>query len=434
MLVVEAARDHGKSRLFSQCWPLFKLYTSKEPFNIALVSYSEDQAKKNLYYIRKQIGDRDGDGRPELQFLQPTSKAYIWDSSLLNCSNDSTIEAFGFGSSIRGGHYHLIVIDDPTKDAYTMSLDDQENFFYGVLLPALRTEGQLVVTGNPVAKQDLLARLEGNSGFTNKKFPVYDDKKTPLWPERYSLQEIEMRRNNMPPHIFAREYLLKRVNPADSKFKEEWIQYYERGEIERRPLYIVMSIDPAISPGGDALAAVITGTDKDGNTYVLERFAHRGDFKTGVERLIDLMVRHNPNRIGFEVFSFQKMYKIWLLEEMRKRNVNFFIEELGRDTRKTKAMRIESLQPKLANRRLFFLKEHRSMIDQLLLWDPISKTNDDDEIDALAWQVQMWRKPTGEYIAEEKPRAGSMGEAIMEIKRQEGMDWIHKLFEDIAHA
>lgn len=434
MLVVEAARDHGKSRLFSCSWPLYQVYRSKEPINIALVSYSEDQSRKNLAYIRKQIGDRPGDGLAELQFLQPKSKAYVWDQGFLNMSNDSTIEAFGFGSSVRGGHYHRIIIDDPTKDSYTMSIDEQENFLYGVLIPALRRDGQMVVVGNPVAKQDLMDRLEQNDAFKTFKFPAIDDKGKPLWPERYPLEWIEKKRQSMPAHIFAREYMLKRLNPADAKFKEEWIQYYEAHEISNRHLYRVMSIDPAISPGGDALAAVVTGTDKEGRTYVIEKFAHRGEFKVGIDLLIDLMIRHQPHRIGFEVFAFQKMYKIWLMEKMREKNINFSIEELGKDTKKTKAMRIEALQPKLANRKLFFLKEHRSMVDQLLFWDPISKTNDDDEIDALAWQVQMWRKPLGEFIPEEKIIPGTMGAAIDEISRSKGSDWLYRLFEDIAHA
>jgi hypothetical protein len=434
MLVVEAARDHGKSRLFSCSWPLYQLYRAKDPVNIALVSYSEDQSRKNLSYIRKQIGDRPGDGLAELQSLQPKSKAYVWDSGLLNMSNDSTVEAFGFGSSVRGGHYHYIIVDDPTKDAYTMPIDEQENFFYGVLIPALRRGGQLVVTGNPVAKQDLMDRLEQNPEFKTFKFPAIDEKGKPLWPERYPIDWIDTKRRSMPAHFFAREYLLKRLNPADSKFKEEWIQYYDPKDINPISMYRVMSIDPAISPGGDALAAVVTATDKNGNTYVLERFAHRGDFKTGIELLCDLMERQVPHRIGFEVFAFQKMYKIWLQERMKERKLNFSIEELGKNTMKTKAMRIEALQPKLANRKLFFLKEHRSLIDQLLLWDPISKNNDDDEIDALAWQVQMWRKPMGEYLPEEKWKAGTMGEAIGEIGERNRGHYLTKLFEDLAHA
>lgn len=398
------------------------------------MSYSEDQARKNLAFIRKQIGDRPDDGLPELRFLQPKSKAYVWDCSLLNMSNDSTIEAFGFGSSVRGGHYHKIIVDDPTKDAYTMSIEEQENFLYGVLMPALRAGGQLVVCGNPVAKEDLLERIERNSEFKTFKFPAIDERGNPLWPERLPLEAIQQKQRSMPTHFFAREYMLKRVNPNDAKFREEWIRYYERKETDNKPLFKVMTIDPAISPGGDALACITTGTDKDGNTYVLDRLSHRGEFKIGVEKLIDRMVAFEPNTIGFEIFAFQKMYKIWLEEEMRRRGVSFSFVELGRDSHKTKAMRIETLQPKLANRKLFFLKEHRPLVEQLLLWDPLSKRNDDDEIDALSMQVPLWRTPYGEPIKEEKYKPGSMGDAIAEVTSRNSQSWLAKMFEDLAHA
>src|SRR3990167_1879289 len=57
-LVVEAARDHGKSWPFSYAWPLFNVQRCRDPKNpvhIALVSYSEEQARKNLARIRKAI-------------------------------------------------------------------------------------------------------------------------------------------------------------------------------------------------------------------------------------------------------------------------------------------------------------------------------------------------------------------------------------------
>ena len=428
---MEASRDHGKSFIFSYGWPLYCCQKvkpgSRDIENIALVSYSEDQAKKNLVRIRKAI-----ETRPALKWLMPKSKAYVWESSQLNMSNECTIETFGFGSSMRGGHFTRIIIDDPTKDHWTISVQEQENFFFGVIGPALRRGGQLVVSGNPVDKQDLLSVLEANSEYPVFMYPVLNEKKEPLWPERYPLEEIEIRRRSMPAHIFSREYMLKRVSPNDAKFKEEWIHYYRPDDLNGKQLYKVMTIDPAISPGGDALACVVTGTDVKANTYVLDRFSHRGDFKSGITKLCDMMVNFSPDCIGFENFSFQRMYKVWLEEEMNRRGIHFGIIELGRDSSKSKSMRIEALQPKLASGRLFFRQEHRPLIDQLLLWDPLSKSNDDDEIDALAWQVKLWRSAIDEsgYVAYEAAKPGTFQEAFEEMGRRE-VHGIWKLFEDL---
>lgn len=432
--MVEAARDHSKSFTFSYTWPLFNLQrfhqrgaankADEGPETIALISYAEDQAKKNLARIRKAI-----EGSVELRWLLPKSKAYVWDAGMLNCSNDSTIETFGFGSSVRGGHYHRIIVDDPTKDHVTMSLAEQENFFFGVILPALRRGGQLVVTGNPVAKQDLLHKLEENKEFKFFKYPAFNESGQPLWPEQWDTDGLRAKQRMMPPHIWAREFMLKRISAADAKFREEWIKYYE---VAPKNLYKVMTIDPAISPGGDALAAVTSGTDNRDNTYILDRFAYRGEMKAGISKLIDMMVAQQPDRIGFETYAFQKMYKVWLEDEIKARGMYFCIEEVGRDSSKSKAMRIEALQPKLAQGKLFFKREHYPMVDQLLLWDPLSKTNDDDEIDALAWQVGMWRSHPDEITATNDPLPGTF-DAIAKAIIYGGRDknYLSRLFEDM---
>lgn len=429
MLAVEAARDHGKSFVFSYAWPLFRaqsIQVGQDPIAIALVSYSEEQARKNLARIRKAI-----ETKPELKWLLPKSKSSVWDAGMLNMSNEVTVEAFGFGSSVRGGHYHLIAVDDPTKDHFTMSMAEQENFLYGVLLPALRRDGQLTISGNPVEKHDLMERLEDNKEIPHFKYPAINEKGEALWPEQYDREALDARKRMMPVHVFSREYLLKRVSPADSKFKEDHIRYYKPDQIEGKSLYKVLTIDPAISPGGDALAAIATGTDAKDNTFVLGRYSHRGDFETGISQLCDFIQLHMPDVLGVETFAFQKMYRVWLLKALQAKGLNYAIKELGKDSKKTKAMRIESLQPKLAQGKLHFLREHGPLIDQILLWDPISKHNDDDEIDALAWQVGLWRTSMDEANAPaEGFKAGTMGEAIEELTMRE-LHGVAKLFEDL---
>ena len=427
-LLVEASRDHGKSWLFSYLYPLFSIQRIKNPkeaISIALISYSEEQAKKNLARIRKAI-----ESNPSLKWLMPKSKSYTWESGMLNMSNDCTVESFGFGSSIRGGHYHKVIVDDPCKDHGTMSVPEQENFLFGAVVPAVRRGGQIVVTGNPVDKQDFLEVIERNKEFKHFFYPCINEKGQPLWPEQYTLADLDEKRRMQPPHMWAREYMLKRVSSADSKFKEEWIKYYQDYQIQGR-LYKTMTIDPALSPGGDAMAAVVTGYDKDGNVFVLDRMSFHGDFKTGIGELCDFMERNFPDFIGCEDFAFQAMYRIWLEEEIERRGLPFHVQPIGRDSKKSKAARIEALQPKLAQGKLWFRQEHKPLIDQLLLWDPLSKHNDDDEIDALAWQVPLWTVPDP-GAEPEKPAyvEGSFNEAMAQSQRANLGQYAH-LWEDM---
>ena len=433
ILVVEAARDHGKSLFFSQSLPMFliqQIRKRSEGIYISLVSYSEDQAAKNLMAVRKTIEETE-----VLRWLLPKRKSDKWESHEIHTSNGCVVDVRGVGSSYRGRHPRLIVFDDPTKDHWTVGVREQEDFFYGVLTPAAGKYGQLIVVGNPVDKQDLLWSLESNPQYQVFKYPALDSQDVPLWTERYTYDDLMKIKKRIPYHLWMREYMLKRVSSNDQKFKEEWIKYYDSEDLGRTPLYKIMTIDPALSPGGDAMASVITGTSPERDTYVLERMSFRGDFRTGIDRLVDQMVEHEPDFIGIETFAFQAMYKIWLEEEIERRGLHFHVQELGKDSKRSKAARIESLQPKLSHGRLMFLPEHKPLVDQLLCWDPLSKSNDDDEIDALAWQVPLWEPAdSGEVEDSGEPKPGTFMDALYEMQSASPQHNKSRLFDDLRSS
>ena len=443
-LLVEASRDHFKSSFFSFALPLFWVQKVKDPrhaFGIALFAYSDGQSQKYIKRIRQEI-----ESNPWLKWLVPKSKSSVWDSTTLDMSNGCWIESYGFGSSFRGRHPKKILIDDPCKEqgSGAMSVEQQIQFFSGTIIPAVkkRGEGQIIVTGNPVDKMDFLSWLEENKAFHFAKYPAIDAQGQPLAPEHYDLAAIEDKRSIIPAHIFAREYMLHRVSAADARFREEWITYYTPDDhlisavdptLGTIPMYKVLTIDPALSPGGrgDAAACVVTGTSAK-YTDVLDLMLFRGPLDVGIGRMVDMMIKHQPDYIGFEEFAFQAMYRIALEEEICRRGLYFNIQAVGRDSKKKKAARIESLQPILSQRRLRFLKEHRPLVDQFLLWDPVSKTNDDDGIDALSWQVPLWRKPTAEReLARSEPTQGTFDWAFDQIRgRKMDASYVTRLFAD----
>jgi len=144
----------------------------------------------------------------------------------LEFANGCTLECFGFGSSIRGGHYHLFVIDDPCKDegSGSMDLQQQIKYFSSVMIPAVRKNGQLIVTGNPVDKHDFLEWFENNPKFLVKKYPAFDDNKIVLWPEQYTYEDLIDRMETIPQDVFEREYLLMRTIAGSTEFFEECIK------------------------------------------------------------------------------------------------------------------------------------------------------------------------------------------------------------------
>jgi hypothetical protein len=390
-LLIEASRDHGKSWVFSYGYPLFKIDNiawGQQPINIALISYSEEQAKKNLKRIRQAVEDK-----PSLRWLYPRKKYSTWDLGELNFSNGCTVDAYGMCSSMRGGHYHLIVVDDPCKDHNTISLDEQRNFFNGVAIPALRRDGQMVVVGTPVNVIDFLWVLEQNPKFPFYKFPAFNENGTPLWPEQYTVEDLQERKEIIGSNVFAREYMLERVNNEQSAFKKEWIKYYTE---KPDKCFRIMTVDPAMTEGGDAMGIVITDTDEKFNTYVVYRSSSHAPVRQNIDTIFELFTQYKPDIFGIETFVFQKMLKLWIEEEQDKRDIHFPIYELEKQgVRLTYKARILNLQPKIQSGKIFFRKDiDDPLVSQLLNWEPESKTNKDDELVALAYQVPFWEKPT----------------------------------------
>lgn len=389
-LLIEAHRDSWKSFFWSRAYPLFRA-VAQPGTTICLVSYSEAQARKNLYWIKQML-----ETLPHLQSFVPKGSSQTWQKTLLHLTNGSSIEAKGFGSAMRGGHYDYVVCDDILKDGSSMPHEDQENFFFGVISPACRKIGQIVVVGTPLEFGDLLEILEKGAIYFCKKYPVLVEGK--VWfDEEYSLENVENWKKEAPNYwYFAREYLLQRINPERAPFKDTWIRYYWPKELPDK-MFKVMTIDPALSEKGDHNGIIVTGTDKSNNTYILDSVKVRGELSTVVNRIFSIYEKHQPDFVGSEQFGFQKYLKFWLEDEMSKRNKFFQVVALESGQKKSKAMRILGLQPKIELGKVLFRKvEDLDLVNQLLAWDYARRDNEDDMIDALAYQVPLWQPPAKE--------------------------------------
>ena len=148
-----------------------------------------------------------------------------WGKTQLLFANGTTITSESFGSSVRGGHFDFLIIDDPVKDFGGMSREDQVDFFNGVFLPTLNPGGQIIAVGTPIDKRDLIYYLEHLPTYTRKKYPAIIEGK-PLWPQRYSLEVLNRTKQEMGSAKFNREYLLEVIDRETAIFKEGWIKTF----------------------------------------------------------------------------------------------------------------------------------------------------------------------------------------------------------------
>ena len=396
-LLLIASRDHGKSTLLSKLYPMVKAMM-QPGIEILIVSYSETQVVRlvtGMEYLfeKKEL----------IKNLVPAYREEDWSKTAFKLKNGSRVDTLTFGTSGRGGHYDLILVDDPVKDYGGMDADEQEDYFLRALVPMCKPDGQIVVTGTFVYEMDLIERLRLNKAYHVAEYPAINrETGKVLWPERWPLDKLMGRKAEVGEYAFAREYMLERLSPGTQFFQNHMVKFYDPAKLPER-MARVMSVDPALSLNGDATAVVITGTaskDDGGKTYLLDYSEMRtDDVQAMVDEIFRLAMKHGITWGIFETIGFQKMLMHWVYEKMRELNYHFGVEEIRRH-KATKQARIMALQPKItAGTLLFHPEAHRSLITQLLAFP---RGLHDDLIDALCMQVGRWEKP--EKLAEKAPQ------------------------------
>ena len=385
-LLLIASRDHGKSTLLSKLYPMVKAMT-QPGIEILLVSYSEEQVMKLV------TGMEDLFEKKELiKSLVPAYREEDWSKTAFKLKNQSRVDTLTFGTSGRGGHYDLVLVDDPVKDYGGMDADKQEDYYLRALVPMCKPDGQIVVTGTFVYEMDLIERLRGNKAYHVAEYPAISNG-CALWPERWSLKKLLERKLEVGEYAFAREYMLERLSPGTQFFQKHMIKFYDHAKLPER-LARVMSVDPALSLNGDATGIIITGTaakEDGGKTYLLDYAKLRTDDVTAmVDEIFRLAQLHQITWSMFETIGFQKMLMHWVYDRMREVNYHFGVEEI-RSHKATKQARIMALQPKIvAGTLLFHPETQRDVITELLAFP---HGLHDDLIDALCMQVGRWDKP-----------------------------------------
>lgn len=383
-LLLVASRDMGKSTLISNFYPIHQAIM-RPGLQVLIISYSESQSMRLIGGIKDLLENRE-----MLSPLVPDG-GEDWSKSTLHLKNGSRINSLTFGTSGRGGHYDLIIVDDPVKDYAGMDADNQEDYFLRAIVPMARPSAQIVVTGTYVYPDDLIERIKRNKAYPTFEYPAIRADGEPLWPSRWPLEKLQERRNEVGEYGFKREYLLEAIDPEAQFFKRSMFKFYDPGAIPER-LSRVGSWDPAISLNGDFNAMMVTGTGEDKKTYVMPEYA---EFKSdNVQALIDEVFRLTDEYdIPYwivETIGFQKLLKEHLYEAMREKGKHFGVQEVKTHI-KSKQARIMALQPRIASGSLLFHPTaHEDIIKQFCAFP---RGQHDDMIDSLAFQIASWDKP-----------------------------------------
>lgn len=340
-IAINAARDHGKSTIFTYAYPIWRAW-SDPGCEVYLFSNTVEQAREYIDIIIYGRGNLKGMiDIPELQHLVPTQADCRVDPRLRLNKEDvrfktiySRIRSVGYGKSIRGRHPKYIVLDDPLNDEDMWSETTRRKnieYFKSAITNMLPPDGQLIVVGTPYHAADLYGWLRKNPLYKFLRFPgLYTDskgKERALFPWRYDVARLKERRVEIGSVAFAREILCQPISDDISIFPfplfppcfNTTLTCKMPGRVcHARGWRTYMGIDIARSSsvGADYFVIFVMAHDpKDGTHIVIDIRRSRGlAFR---DQLAEIQLAANiyePDLIFIESNAMQQVYT----DEMRR--------------------------------------------------------------------------------------------------------------------
>ena len=227
-LIVTMPPRHMKSTILSECLPAWLI--SKDPAHreVIVASYDQAQADKMSRACRA-IFDEPAHRRafPGQAFAVDSVREWMLAGKVN--SRPSFISA-GVGVGITGSGADLAIVDDPVKDAASAASakarDTVSDWYRWVLESRLSPGGKRLVVMTRWHHDDLVGRLlrDDPDGWQLLHLPAISDAGEALWPERYSIDELELKRRALGSRAFEAQYQGRPTPLMGGMFRREWVR------------------------------------------------------------------------------------------------------------------------------------------------------------------------------------------------------------------
>jgi len=447
-------RGASKTTVFNKAYVFTEIFFNKEPFT-QIVSKDNNKAKKFVRDIRKLF-------EAAMMKGYAIAKGAEWSDGyfevIIDGKHKCVVSAIGAGEDPRGdtadfSRPTLIVVDDlesrlgryPVHKAkYREKL---EEWFYDDLLPGLHPEGRIIFMGTVLHKDSLLAKCMRDKRWHVLNVPIIRDGKS-SWGSRFSLEKIEeikewfSKRGRLSN--FFREYMNKPVADEKVLFKEKYFKYFSHieyeGESERRqvgnavedvsilvrkPKYIVLEdgdkiplsaceiytiVDIADPNRTGDRTAMVTCANYEGKRYVLEiKSGYWNPHEKGVY-LIETYLTFRPRWVGIEKGPMYGDLVSSIEVLLAKEGIDIPIEGITHGG-VAKNTRIANMQPSFVDGRILFNREdvNTSVVEaQLVSFDESADSDEDDEMDALAYHENTNESMLYDYGEDDYEQDGGM--------------------------
>lgn len=252
---------------------------------------------------------------PNLQLQADSKAAGRW-----NTSKGGDYFAIGVGGTVTGKGAHLLIIDDPHSEqeaalaATNPDVYDKVTEWYtSGPRQRLQPGGAIVIVMTRWAQRDLTGQVlkaaaaRGGEQWEVIEFPAIMPSGKPLWPEFWSLQELEALREELPNAKWQAQYQQNPIGNESAIIKRDWWQWWEE-EDPPQCEFILQSWDTAFekTQRSDYSASTTWGVfnnPKDGNRpnlILLNTYKKRVEFPELKRDVLEQYQDYEPDALIVE--------------------------------------------------------------------------------------------------------------------------------------
>jgi predicted phage terminase large subunit-like protein len=422
-LILTLPPRHGKSQLSSIYFPAWALGKYPE-IKFIFATYGADLAEKMGLSTRDVISSEGYQAIFPGVELRPDVKAKAkWMTN-----KQGSYTAVGAGGAITGQGGDIIICDDLIKsrdEAESATMQDFVwEYYRSTLYSRLEGYGGIIMIMQRWNQKDIVARLleeDARKKLANEptedweviNFPAIaeDDEfidgvmvrkaGEPLWPSKFPLPVLENIRSTAGIYNFVSQYQQDPIATESQEFKEYMFKYFNEEDLKMKYLRYYTLIDPAISQKKSADNTVVLTIAKEvngPNWYRIREDANKMTPSQTIE-LIFLHQSQYKSEVSLETVAYQLALKFAILEEQKKREKYFTVNEVKTST--NKEVRIRGLLPLYESGVIYHRKSDVEYERELLSFP---RGRRDDRCDVMSMALGVIQNTTGRAAKQSRPR------------------------------
>jgi len=268
---------------------------------------------------------------PELELRTDSKAAGRWNTNF-----NGEYFASGVGGTVTGRGADLLIIDDPHSEGEAVLAQFNPDVYDKVFSwytsgprQRLQPGGAIIIVMTRWSMRDLTGQILEHSAANNGdkweviEFPAILPSGKPLWPEFWSIEELEAVKAEIPTAKWQAQYQQQPTAEVNAIIKRDWWQEWK----EKKPPavdFVLMTLDTAFEKkkSADYSAIVVFGIwtnpeDDQAHLILLEAWRERLEFPELKKRVVEFYKEWEPDSIIIE----KKASGAPLIYEMRRMGI-----------------------------------------------------------------------------------------------------------------